>query len=926
MQPANEEIYNSAFGVANSLLMLETRITDDALTRVLQTVLGMPQFQELDATKLRKILEANVNVHVGGYSVLDDRQFKAWISAKRESQPFQFWKRYSAFLEKKKRIPKNVLRQLDGLTDDILDRLRDPSTEGSWDRRGLVVGDVQSGKTSNYIGLVCKAVDAGYPLIIILAGVHNSLRSQTQIRVDEGFLGFDTRLNLVYGQENQRIGAGTLPEAPFLVAHSLTSSIETGDFRLNIAKGSKIIPGGKDPVVLVVKKHVSILKNLITWVLSVRGEANTEIPGSRIIRNVPLLLIDDEADHASANTNEFRTEDGEIDEESDPTRTNSLIRQLLSAFEKSAYVGYTATPFANVFMHHEARSNLVAEKLGTVIGDDLFPRSFIINIPAPSNYIGPEKVFGIERPGDGEESSGLPIIDTKVADAAAVFPPSHKKWHPVDELPASLRKAMLSFFLVCSARRARGDIHVHNSMLVHVTRFVMVQSQVAELLDEELQDCRRQLEYEGSGGTLVSELREIWERDFASKQALLSEAFPDEDLPPVEWEDVENNLFDAVKRISVRKINGTAKEALDYTDHPQGLSIIAVGGDKLSRGLTLEGLSISYFLRTTRMYDTLMQMGRWFGYRPRYADLCRLFTSPELVEWYRHIASATAELRDEFDYVIDIGGDPLQFGNRVRTHPDGLLITAANKMRASTKIRAGFSGTISETVAFDLKEAKANHKEFSDFVSILGERPLKNGRYVWESVDGQRIAALMRSIRTPKESWKTNSQALAQYIEDRVRNGRLNEWTVALMASGQAVRPDGEPAEAVIGGLPVRLTKRENRAAGGSGRYAIGRLVSPADEELDLTAEKRSDALDATINAWLKKKEPKGKKPEAPSGPYIRQMRSRQNGLLLIYPIEPGESASEPLMGFALSFPFDRDAKLIEYAENSVKQLELIFE
>ena len=201
------------------------------------------------------------------------------------------------------------------------------------------------------------------------------LRSQTQLRLDEGFFGFDTRLNLRADQENLKLGAGALPGVPFLVAHSLTSGAENGDFKLGTAQSTKLIPGGRDPVLLVVKKRVSILKNLIKWVLSVRGENDDTVPGGRIIRGVPLLLIDDEADYASANTKEFRDEDGNIDEDADPTNTNKHIRQLLTSFEKSAYVGYTATPFANVFMHHEAWSK--------EYGEDLFPRSFIINIPAP---------------------------------------------------------------------------------------------------------------------------------------------------------------------------------------------------------------------------------------------------------------------------------------------------------------------------------------------------------------------------------------------------------------------------------------------------------------------------------------------------------------------------------------------------------------
>jgi hypothetical protein len=889
--------------------MMERPITLAALDTAVTAVGAMPQFAGLDLGRLRRELEANNNIRVGGYSVIDDRDFQAWVRAAREARTFDWWNRYRHWLSVKKRLPRTVLEQLDGLTDDILDRLRDPATAGAWDRRGLVVGDVQSGKTSNYTGLICKAVDAGFPLVIVLAGVHNSLRSQTQLRLDEGFLGFDTRFALRGDQENQRIGAGAMPGAKLLIAHSLTSSTDSGDFKRGTADGTQIIPGGRDPVILVVKKSVSILRNLIEWVGSVRGVDDDTVPGGRIIRDVPVLVIDDEADHASANTNEFRDEDGNIDEDADPTRTNELIRRLLTGFEKSAYVGYTATPFANVFIHHEARS---AE-----VGEDLFPRSFIINIPSPSNYIGAEKVFGLDRPGSGAETPALPIIRT-ISDAAGSFPAKHKKILQVAELPASLCEAILAFILACAARRARGDVDADNSMLVHVTRFTMVQEQVARLVTEELTDIRRQLEFPGSGGTALADLEELWTKDFAANAAEIARLLPEEDLPPIEWKDVERELFDAAKRITVREINGTAKDALDYVDHPHGLSVIAIGGDKLSRGLTLEGLSVSYFVRTSKMYDTLMQMGRWFGYRPRYADLCRLYTSAELVRWYRHIATATAELREEFDLTLARGGSPLEFGNRVRTHPGGLLITAANKMRASSRVRAGFSGTISETVSFDTASAKANLAEFASFFGKLPSVELKDGRYVWAGVDGATVAALMGSVETSRDSWKANSRSISDYISNRVQHGRLTEWTVVLAARGKGRKDD-------IGPYAVTLTDRDNRSKAEPGKFTIGRLVSPADEMTDLEPGEKATALAETLKAWEKKKPPKGEQPKIPAGPFIRQRRGAETGLLLVYPIDPGDEKAPPLMGFAVSFPFDHDAPLVDYAENSVKQLEELF-
>lgn len=906
-----EQLLNSAYGTANSLLELETRVTQEALERTVDLVIAMPPYRDVDRTRLLRKLEARNNTLVGGYSIIDDKEFSAWVKVARERHPFAFWERYRHWMDRGKGWATGPLVQLDRMTDDILDRLRDPETAGSWDRRGLVVGDVQSGKTSNYAALICKAVDAGFPLVIVLAGVHNSLRSQTQLRLDEGFLGFDTRLSLLAeDQENQRIGAGKMPSAPFLVAHSLTSSADGGDFKAATANGTRLIPGGRDPIILVVKKRVSILQNLIAWVQSVRAVDDPDTPGGKIVRDVPMLVIDDEADNASANTNEFRNDDGTIDEDADPTKTNLLIRRLLVSFEKSAYVGYTATPFANVFMHHEAKHRIA--------GPDLFPRSFIINLPSPSTYIGPEKVFGINRPGLDGEAKELPII-RQISDAGAVFPPGHKMDLPISDLPESLKEAMLAFILVCAARRVRGDINVDNSMLIHVTRLVAVQEKVAGFVDDYLVDVVRQLEFPGTGGAALQELQKLWSAEFAAKSEELRAALPDYDLPSIDWREVKEQLFVAAKRIRVRRVNGSAKDALDYADNPGGLSVIAIGGDKLSRGLTLEGLSISYFIRTSKMYDTLMQMGRWFGYRPRYADLCRLYTSPVLVRWYRHIATATAELREEFDLAFNTGQTPLQFGHRVRTHPDGLLITAANKMRAGTKVRAGFSGTISETVSFEEAQAQKNFDAFAAFLELLPKRD-GQGRQQWDEVDGTDVVALLRQIETSRDSWKANSRALAEYVSNRVTAGRLTKWTVFLSGQGDS------GISRQIGSFDVTLTNRTTDKHGEDGRITIGRLVSPADEIRDLDRAAQDRALQQTIDAWEKKADPKRDRPKTASGPFIRSQRRPDRGLLLIYPIAAGLPDNLPLMGFAVSFPFDADAPLVDYAENSVKQLESIFE
>src|SRR5258708_3039447 len=436
-----------------------------AIERVLPVLDGQDG-TSIDVEKLAKDLETGFNVWVGQETVLQDvRGHEPWLPDRRGQIGWRFWKRYERYLEEDEGwAPQSVTRR-GQLTDSILEKHEAPDRPGSWDRRGMVVGNVQSGKTSNYIAFICKAVDAGYKLIIVLAGMHKNLRSQTQLRVDQGFLGFDTQRNRAFNQNNLRIGAGALPGAEFLLAHSLTSRADAGDFNSTVANNMNVVPGG-EPIVLVVKKNKSVLQNLLNWSIGVRGEIDPKT-NRRVVRDVPLLVIDDEADNASINTNPpLRDADGNIIPDQDVTAINGLIRKLLNSFEKSAYVGYTATPFANIFIYPDGEHD--------EYGEDLFPRSFIINLPTPSNYIGPARVFGTGTDGAGTEREELPVIRI-VDDYEHDIPNSHKKTDLVTQLPENLRRAVKMFVLACAARICRGPEQDNNWMLIHVTRFPPVQ-------------------------------------------------------------------------------------------------------------------------------------------------------------------------------------------------------------------------------------------------------------------------------------------------------------------------------------------------------------------------------------------------------------------------------------------------------------------
>jgi len=966
--------YENARNMAVDILRKENTRSSDLIrktaAKAVQATLIFAPGETVDTEALVTELLHLFSVTVQDATVLEDHDptlHTPWLPDRRGSIQWRFWTRYMTYLEREFGMPPTVVNNLHELTDMILERLEEPARDGPWDRRGMVVGSVQSGKTANYVGLISKAVDAGYKLVIVLAGIHSNLRAQTQLRVDEGVLGFDTQKTRKLDNKSQWMGVGKLP-GDKLVIHSLTSSDEKGDFNKKMANTVGVMIGS-DPVVLVIKKNTSVLGNLVNWVLHVGGSEDP-VSGKRVIPNVPLLLIDDEADNASINT-----KDRAGLATNDVTAINGKIRKLLDAFEKSAYVGYTATPFANIFINPDAET--------PEHGGDLFPRSFIINVKPPSNHVGPAKVFGL----DGDIDAGIPALDglnivREIDDYAALtaFPPRHRSGHVPTELPASLRKAIQCFILTCAARRARGQDKKHNSMLVHVTRYVNVQGHVVRLVRDELIALQRRIEF-GDGSrtpTVRDVLHGLWDSEFVP----VSEELAGEAGSQVSWDQVNTELHHAAAKISVATINGFAKEALDYKDHEvEGHSVIAVGGDKLSRGLTLEGLSISYFLRTTRMYDALMQMGRWFGYRPGYLDLCRLFTTRMLKNWYRYIALADEELRREFDYMVAAGLTPEKYGLRVRTHPAGMIVTALNKMSHGVTRQLSWEGTLVQTTDMP-KEAPmiaANLAATEKLVALLGaaHSSIVRETQLWHGVTSDKVAAFIASLRFPPLSAGASGEQLAAFIrkQDTKMPAELIDWTVALVSNAQS-----KARAYKLAGFDIGLLER-NPESQTETTYRLNKsnILSPADESRDFTgieftrkwfdavcckpdladdrdwleeqiSQKRNAdaiALDLT-NRWLeagKLRKPKSGSYDRPNGRVLRVLRPREQGLLLIYPLQPPEEIKQlddtkdrkgrhheftglksdgtPIIGVALSFPSSSTALGCEYRVNRVWQTEM---
>lgn len=865
----------------------------------------------VDTSELRRMLEAEVSVFQGDGSVLDDDDdlHRPWLDRRRGDIDWRFWEGYRAWISRT--LPPGVLGGLDRMTDDVLDRLGDPTDDAQWDRRGMIVGQVQSGKTSNYTGLICKAADAGYKFIVVLAGMHNSLRSQTQYRLDEGFLGLDSRTQVFLGTSRPRaigVGSGGKNVPP---AFTLTSSDEKGDFARAVA-GRVAGRVGSDPVLLVVKKNKTILENLILWVTSSNGEVDPET-GRRVVSKFPLLVIDDEADNASVNTKEIEFEtddDGTVLSETDPAAINRLIRTLLHSFRRSSLVSYTATPFANIFIDEDRRS--------PTYGEDLFPRSFIRRMDPPSNYLGPAELFGLAPSAMPGEEAREPLgVLRVVADNEAWLRPGHRKDAAPGRVPASLKEAIRAFVLVIAAREARGQVGVHNSMLVHVTRFVDVQAQLTHQIQAEVDALKDRITYRDEGSEEhVADLRRLWESDFEPTSADVPADMRGE---PVAFEQIMPLLPAAVSRIRVLQINGSARDALEYADHPDGVSVIAVGGDKLSRGLTLEGLSVSYYLRASKMYDSLMQMGRWFGYRPGYADLIRLYTTGELQLWYREITAANEELGAKFDEMARVGSNPRQFALMVRKSPAGLLVTAAAKMRHGRDLDISFSDNAIETISFtrdrDLQDRNLTRVDlFLSDQSAAGRRSTaasKNAR--WENVPGADVADMLAGFVTIATATKAHASLLARYVANRVDHDELTGWTVALVNNSQAPESDRE----TVGGETIGLTTRNRhpKMTPPADVYAIRSISSPSDELLDLSPEESERALELAHEAFRRGEVRGARPPRTPSGPYIRQVRPVTRGLLVLYPLDPTPAKIDvaAVPGFMVSFPASDGAPTVSY-------------
>jgi len=664
-----------------------------------------PIASDEEISKAIEVFKANSSVVKNSKIVntlVDKQDYQNWyLGPSQESS--SHWQLLKSVLKNKKSRPwtEEMLRSLDHSSSSVVQNLAPPKSTAPITVKGLVLGYVQSGKTANFSAVISKAVDSGYKLVVVLAGVHNILRQQTQARLHE---------EIVSPKERS--------------CNTLTDVDEKGDFQKKQFITANRALGSNDGFTLVVlKKNSSVLRNFNSWL----DEANEDT-----LKNCPTLIVDDESDQASVNTSK---------PENDPTAINNHIRKLVGKFSVVSYVGYTATPFANVLIDSETK-------------DDLYPKDFIVNLEKPIGYVGTEELFGRDAIEPRGALAGLPVIRT-IPDHEITVSSKKKNGKKSAESPLtpSLLNALDSFIVGCSTRLSRDQWKQHMTMLIHTSHLISDHKNLKEAMDEYVLNLK--LDREEDSDELKERLQEIWKKDFVE----ISKNFNAIDIP--DFEVIWKNSAKFIERIEIVMENHASEERLTY-NRPDPFWGIVIGGNTLSRGLTLEGLTTSYFNRGSKGYDTLLQMGRWFGYRPNYVDLTRIFVTDDLHSKFYHLATVEQEVRDEIKTMAANGERPIDVGLKIRTHPS-MTVTSNIKMRNAQSCSLTYSASKIQALYMNLKDDKVLKSNLGTVINLLDNVEKYGGKRVQPYFENQSNCLLYRNV-----SPETILQFIEKYQFDRI--------------------------------------------------------------------------------------------------------------------------------------------------------------
>lgn len=713
-------------------------------------------------------------------------------------------------------LPLAAVEGVDAASSKVIGMGSPPGKE-SINTRGLVLGYVQSGKTTNFMSVVAKAADVGYRLIIVLTGTTENLRTQTQDRINDYLI-----------------------EPCSSIWHPLTS-VEM-DFSVTTPADAILSNPGMRSIA-VVKKNPSRLRRLRKWIKT--ASATTR-------QNCPILIIDDEADQASIDVGTKRQ-----------STINALIRDLL-ANPKAAYIAYTATPFANLLIDPR-------------VEQDLYPRDFIVDLPRPDNYFGAERIFGqlegesLEDPVD----DGLDVVRLiSDAEVDAVRPPRSRtlleQWSP--EVPEAMDSAIRWFLLATAARRLRAGKVAHSSMLIHTSMLAGAHERTAEAVVDHLDGLRADLVNEAP--SVFDAFREFWESESARVTA---ESFGNQ---VIAFDELMPHLIETARATKVIVDNYQSSDRLEYDkEHPQ--TAIVIGGNTLSRGLTLEGLTSSYFVRASSAYDTLLQMGRWFGYRVGYEDLIRIWMSSELKNWFFMLSIVEAEIRAEIRVYEAEGKTPAELPVKIRTHPQ-MSVTSAAKMRSAVKAQVSYSGRRVQTIMFNENDRdwlESNISATRDLFERLirdghDENELGSHRRGFRDVTADTILDFLDSYEIHAAAKSIDKDAIRRYIEKERADGDLNRWDVVLMEPLNG----NKELDLGLNGKIRLLRRRKMYIPTDDGTANLKAIASTSDRVADLEVD--LDFIRKSLNL-----KPNDKITDHQLLKFRQLRQTDRTGLLCIYPI-----------------------------------------
>lgn len=892
------------------LLKTDDMTVDDALALAAHLIPAADH----DAVRQAYVEQTATRIQVLEPGVLSDGGPRSWFESHNPEDGY-YWRRQRDFLAHDLGRKEFEIDSLDKSTNKILSHLEDPRSADGFGIRGLVIGHVQSGKTQNFSALIAKAADAGYKIVIVLSGLHNSLRRQTQLRLERDL-----------GRENV---AGVGEAEPGKRWQWMTGSGLWEDFSKSGFNAAVL--QGNEQVVLVVKKNKSRLEWLNEWV------------ENRVPQDVAVLVIDDEADQASINTggnrrgpaasepqpdpeDELDLEGGGLDFEGDtvtadevsPTAINKNIRLLVNRFYKCSYVAYTATPFANVLVHPEAYD--------FEAGEDLYPRHFIINLPDPpgDQYVGAVRLFGrdaISGEAGSVDQDGLDVIEFVPPEQLGLLvPPPRERDGFIPTVPPTLKQALADYVLATGALLHRSGRDEPCTMLIHTDMRRAMQNLLAPDIVEELALIRQRWLYERREYRPLLEKR--WNESFMrvtagidmNRQATFAEIEPF----------VDRLLRDGIE---TRVLNSDHPDELDFDAEPT-LKAVLIGGNKLSRGLTIEGLLVSYYVRRTLYYDTLLQMARWFGYRGRYVDLTRFYSTKELISYFHDLATAEADLRSQVARYERDRLTPTKFVARVRKHAV-MKVTHEKKMQDAEENNLSYSGELIQTLRVaeglptgnvretDYLVLSRNLEAVRAFFRRLGlpddpEAPQPS----WSGVDPTAVVQFLQSFSISQER-RFDDVTLIDYIQAQRQNGELVRWRVLLAC---AKNPTDEPLWSEDLGVDGRdriplitRTRMKNDPT------SMGVVTDPGDELTGLSEGARAAAEEEYLD---------GRHPSRAMAQ--RSQRDPAEGLLMIYPISPASRPDsrrtrnrDPLfehpeqaptiVQYAISFPISQSDATVEY-------------